>query len=330
MRQPRYADLRKVLLRHNIRQVLDLGENIFVDAVVPVVITLLKPTQSGEKASFIDLTKEINLSNVAEKFATLNFTTISQNEWERTPQNIFITDIRKIRKNEEILGNIITMKDAGINYQRVNVGLSQKTKSDLAQRLLYAGDREKASDMEYWKGEDIGSYYCANHTSRFCRTDVEVKSNEHVTLNKKYFEIAPKLIWRQTAPYCICTVDYRGVWFGRIIQAGTINDSYKNKISYEYLCALLNSKYLRHLYSQIVKEGGRVFPQVKLEKLKPLPILIADTEVQTKIKTLVNTILSKKKQNPQADTSAEENAIDKLIYQLYGLSEDEIKQIEKE
>ena len=89
LRQPRYADLRKVLLRHNIRQVLDLGENIFVGAVVPVVITLLKPTQSGEKASFIDLTKEINLSNVAEKFATLNFTTISQNEWERTPQNIF-------------------------------------------------------------------------------------------------------------------------------------------------------------------------------------------------------------------------------------------------
>ena len=34
----------------------------------------------------------------------------------------------------------------------------------------------------------------------------------------------------------------------------------------------MNSQYLRYLYSQIVQEGGRVFPQVKLAKLKDLPI----------------------------------------------------------
>ena len=40
LRQPRYGDLRRVLLEFNILQILDLGENIFEDAVVPVAICL--------------------------------------------------------------------------------------------------------------------------------------------------------------------------------------------------------------------------------------------------------------------------------------------------
>ncbi len=39
----------------------------------------------------------------------------------------------------------IKFKDAGINYQRVNVGLSEKGKSDLADRLLYEGEKEMKS-----------------------------------------------------------------------------------------------------------------------------------------------------------------------------------------
>ncbi len=39
-------------------------------------------------------------------------------------------------------------------------------------------------------------------------------------------------------------------------------------------------------------------------------------------------ILSAKKQNPQADTSQWEREIDRLVYELYRLSEEEIKIIE--
>jgi len=39
-------------------------------------------------------------------------------------------------------------------------------------------------------------------------------------------------------------------------------------------------------------------------------------------------ILAAKKQNPQADTSEWEREIDRLVYQLYQLTEEEIKIIE--
>lgn len=101
------------------------------------------------------------------------------------------------------------------------------------------------------------------------------------------FSISPKLIWRQTAQYSICAVDYNGIWFGRSIQAGLIKANYVSSISYEYLCAILNSKLIRYFYEQKVKEGGRVFPQVKLEKLKPLPIVVPNHSQRLTLEKLV-------------------------------------------
>jgi hypothetical protein len=43
---------------------------------------------------------------------------------------------------------------------------------------------------------------------------------------------------------------------------------------------------------------------------------------------LVDKILAAKKQNPQADTSEWENEIDRLVYRLYDLTEEEVKIIE--
>ncbi len=44
---------------------------------------------------------------------------------------------------------------------------------------------------------------------------------------------------------------------------------------------------------------------------------------------LVNSILIAKKQDHNADTSALEKEIDQLVYQLYGLTEEEIKIMEQ-
>ena len=89
---------------------------------------------------------------------------------------------------------------------------------------------------------------------------------------------------------------------------------------------LLNSKYLRYIYENNVKESGRVFPQVKLEKLKPLPIIIIENglEIENKVKE----IISIKKENSNADTSNLENEIDILVYKMFNLTFDEVKVID--
>ncbi|WP_301423530.1 N-6 DNA methylase [Bacteroides caecimuris] len=316
LRQPRYGDLRRVLLEFNITQILDLGENIFMDAVVPVAICICQnASYKNNEVSFIDLTQIISVQNSKEVLNSIKFEILSQNYWAITRNNSFTKVIQQLTQNIVELDSILKFKDAGINYQRVKVGLSQKGKSDLSSRLLYEGEKESRNDVEFWKGVDINSFFISEHTSRFCRTNITLREGERVILNEEYFNIFPKLIWRQTAPYPICTVDYKGVWFGRSIQAGLIKPEYQNTISYEYLCGILNSKYIKDVYEQNVKEGGRVFPQVKLEKLKPLPIVIPTPEERKIVEDIVLQIMTLK--SKFEDTEKLEERLNKFVAKLY-------------
>jgi hypothetical protein len=63
--------------------------------------------------------------------------------------------------------------------------------------------------------------------------------------------------------------------------------------------------------------------------VRKLPIpKISSSEQQNLIK-FINQILSLKKSNPQADTSALEAEIDRMAYKLYGLTKEEIAIVEK-
>ena len=61
----------------------------------------------------------------------------------------------------------------------------------------------------------------------------------------------------------------------------------------------------------------------------PVPEIAPATEpIVHQIESLVDKILSAKKENPQADTSNLEKEIDRMVYKLYDLTEEEIKIVE--
>jgi hypothetical protein len=227
------------------------------------------------------------------------------------------------------LAAVLELKDAGINYQRVNVGLHDKGNSNLSERLLYEGQREAAEDVEYWKGVDISKYYISQSTGRFVRTSTvnSLSPNERVVLNRAYFERKPKLIWRQTASHLIAALDETGRWFGRSIQSAVIKPQFSN-VDYHFVLGLLNSAYIRHSYNRRVQEAGRVFPQVKFENLKALILAIPGKDEQQSIASRVQAIISAKRNSPAADTTALEREIDQLVYALYGLTPEEIAIVE--
>ena len=68
--------------------------------------------------------------------------------------------------------------------------------------------------------------------------------------------------------------------------------------------------------------------QVDKEPLMSIPLPIVNTEEQYSIAELVNQIIEFKTINPSTDISALESEIDRLVYQLYGLTEEEIKIVE--
>ena len=190
LRQPRYGDLRRVLLEFNILQILDLGENIFEDAVVPVAICLCKAITSPTVTFFADLTMDITVNNAKNILNNIRFLQIDQECWNTTQNNVFIDNIRKTKHNEDILDNILEMKDCGFKYQRFNVGLSQKGKNDLAERLFYkptSGRIEDERDIPILIGKEISSFYHSLSPQKCLRYNYEtlLKSNETTYYNKK-------------------------------------------------------------------------------------------------------------------------------------------------
>ena len=100
------------------------------------------------------------------------------------------------------------------------------------------------------------------------------------------------------------------------------------KESYKYFLAIFNSK----LMWFFIKNTGNIlaggFYRFKTDYLKPFPLPEVDSpEKIIKLESLVDQVINGKKQN--SDTGNLEREIDKLVYSLYGLTNEEIAIIEK-
>lgn len=214
----------------------------------------------------------------------------------------------------------------------------------------------------------------------------------HRPRKREIFEAKEKILLRQTGSYPICMYDNQQFFTLDTVHNGLLLD--KN-YSLKFLLTLLNSKFLRFLYESQINEDGKVFAQVKIIYIDPLPIpkIISDKQnpfiekadlmlslnknLQEQSEKFQRTIqrkfelselstklenwyllsykefiaeLSKKKiklsladeaeweeyflsesqkvQAIKAEIDQTDKEIDAMVYQLYGLTDDEIKIVE--
>jgi adenine-specific DNA-methyltransferase len=98
-------------------------------------------------------------------------------------------------------------------------------------------------------------------------------------------------------------------------------------INQKYLTGLLNSKLIEFWLRYKGKMQGNNF-QLDKEPLINIPIINPKSVVEDKIANIVDEIIQTKQENTNADISPLESEIDRLVYELYGLSEEEIKVVE--
>lgn len=90
------------------------------------------------------------------------------------------------------------------------------------------------------------------------------------------------------------------------------------------LFGIMSSKTIDFYLKSIASTKQNGYFEYKPVYIAQLPILKPDPEIQHKIEKLVEKILKSKKQDPTSDTSTLEAEIDQLVYEMYGLSEEEI------
>ena len=99
------------------------------------------------------------------------------------------------------------------------------------------------------------------------------------------------------------------------------------RLNQKYLTGLLNSRLIEFWLRNKGKMQGKNF-QLDKEPILNIPIIKILPENEQPIINKVDEILTLKKTNPQADTSALEREIDFMVYELYGLTKEEIEIVE--
>ena len=130
----------------------------------------------------------------------------------------------------------------------------------------------------------------------------------------------------QTLLAALCKENYYSA-YGLMVGTSIDNDD----DSLYYACMLLNSKLLTFyaINKEILRKGNKATPHVGVKGLLAIPIPNIKTVPIKKIKEKVCMIMELKEQHSE-DTFQIESEIDRLVYQLYGLTEEEIAIIENQ
>jgi adenine-specific DNA-methyltransferase len=96
----------------------------------------------------------------------------------------------------------------------------------------------------------------------------------------------------------------------------------------KYLLAILNSRLSEWYFNQISTTTGMGTNRWKKYKIELLPIKIPTNSIVSNLEALVDRIIANKKESDDSSYSLLECQIDQLVYQLYGLTDEEIEMVE--
>lgn len=248
-----YKEARRYILENtSIEVLIDFkGIIVFEDAAVDSIILTLKK-EGKTKNEFVQISNIKDFQNQQYLSAI-----ISQNE---------------ILKSDDLSFNVSQFEKI---IKRISKGCTPlKEVLDFNQGIITGGNSQYVTfqENELTKKVVTGSdfnRYTYRDSGAFIIYDTE---RLHRPRKKKIFEVEEKILLRQTSAYPICMIDTKQLYTLDTVHNGLILD---DKYSSKYLLCLLNSKLLRFLYENSINESGKVFAQVKIIYIDPLPIKVA-------------------------------------------------------
>ena len=297
-------EVRKKLLKRSVIEINDLSDKVFSTAIVHSMIFGYTNKENDNNNVKVNTSSELQQVNII----------IPQSFFLDQPQSAFFirsygtnTLSQKLKKGSQKLVNVLDIRQA------------IKTGDD----PYYITSEKLAENFKpILRGKDVNKYSIHD-------PHLFINYGRHLACprNHEIFE-QPKILIREAGATITATLDEDNYYImSSLYNAILVDKSY----SMRFLLGLINSKLFQYLMYKLTFEKTKgAFTKAKIFHYYELPVKIASVQEQQPIIDLVDAILAEKRQDPQADTSVAEKEIDQLVYQLYGLSEEDIKLIEKE
>lgn len=341
---------KQILVKHELYIILNLGDEVFDDVATPTCIVGYAKQKLNNKSIYSDLRSvdrsilSSSLSSVTNFVDTSSFLRNDAYTFVYKNYKTILDKCYKHKSLKDIAEDVATGVSSGLDkayvYKESEID-ELAIEKDLLKKLVIGGEINRYSlnaisekFLIYITNEhkineypNIEKQLIPYRSQLIKRREAANGKIEWYSLNwprrKKLFD-NNKILIRQTSNKIIAAYDDEK-WYclksGLIVQLPDDSD-----LHYFYLLALLNSKLFDFLYHDLVNEDNRIFPEVKPIQLFKLPIKEANETEQKPIVSFVEQINSAKSKGLHTDNL--ENQIDQLIYQLYDLTEEEIKIIE--
>lgn len=242
------------------------------------------------------------------------------------PHHAIVTKkmLEQLKNNYKIGDGIFVLTDNEIKKLSLNENEKKLLKplyeSELLTKYTYKKDNHKYiiyTDSSFKDISQMKEYpILKKHLDNF--KEVITSDNKPYGLHrarKEEFFIENKIVsLRKTSEPYFCYLDKPSYFMAEFYILKT------DRINMKYLTGLLNSKLVAFWLRYMGKMQGSNY-QIDKEPLMNIPIKIADENIENKIIDLVDEIIELKKLNK--DTQDLEEKIDEMLYDLYGLTEDE-------
>ncbi|NHE55248.1 hypothetical protein G9Q97_00290 [Cyclobacterium sp. GBPx2] len=247
----------------------------------------------------------------------------------------FIIDIRSLTPVGKFISKIKTQYPKLEEIARASLGCqaynsSKHSPEQIKNRVFHAEEKLSDEYLEELAGSDVGRYHFERIKGKWIKYGSwlhDYRSMDWLTGGRILIrEVTGKKPYQIQASYLEETFcNYKTI----------LNVSPKADVEYsmKLLCGILNSTLLSFIFSNSSnKIQSKSFPRVCVGDLKAFPIVVPQSEFEillsNQIISNVSEIIHLKERNQAADTTDLENQIDHLVYQLYNLTEEEIKMIE--
>ena len=317
----KFKKIRKYIVENtHIYEITHYKKAVFEDAVVDTETLFFKKQRLPNERVKINIVESLN------QIYELN---CSQNDWislDGETINISISNEElkiknKIALNKSNLG-ILTNVVSGMNPYEVGKGKPKQTKDDVKNRIYDSKIKVDESYKKVLRGSDINKFKLE------WKSVVWIKYGDNLAAPRysANFENDEKIVVRQTSDTLIATLDTEQ--FICLKNLHVITSLVNSNLNLRYILSLINSKLLDFYHYLLNPEKGEALAEIKKENLEKLPIKDISESEQKAFIDKVDEILALKKANPQADTSELEREIDLMVYELYGLTPEEIEIVE--
>jgi type I restriction-modification system DNA methylase subunit len=335
--------LRTFLLQNSrLREIINLPSNVF--SGVTVDTTLLFTERARQTSTFHESKVLVKIFNKKSSIQSIDRPnrefTISTKFWcEQNAFNVHsdmaeATLIARIENENKPASNFVEMF-SGVKAYEVGKGGPPQTEEIRDTKPFTSSVKEGKSWFPFYDGKHVGRYvllWAKNNWINYGPWLAAPREPENFASEKI-------LIRKIVAQTLIATYIPATSYCNTLLFILKIREDCN--FGYYYLLGILNSKFIGWYFRKKFQiSADDTFPQIMIRDILQFPIPLAGKVVQNKMVELVDRMLSLNKQLLRAKTphekiivqrqiDATDAQIDRLVYDLYGLTDEEIKIVEE-